>query len=398
MITKKIKVASLLCGTLAIIPLTCTMMSCKTEYKVKCLEDTTKNSSNKFSVEELKTARFLDYVDHYKGFSFRTLKVNGEVYASIVGRYGEHPIGDIIIPEEVEDSYGTRYQVIAIGDRRFTRPCSWGVEKGKPMIKMNKNILFIYDWAFYHVTDKFSILLGTNVIGIGIGAFKGCYNLEAFSFKSNRVEYLGEEAFYGASLLRIPTFHKLKHISDSAFSSVNIFGDNETLNFDDWCELISIGSSAFKSTYLYSVNFSKKIESIGHNAFEDAGLDIIDFKIHDSNLFSIGHEAFKYINCEPDADGIILKLPNSLQVLYDDSFYYGNIKSCKKIITPCSVIESNNYKLTNIQYVIEDYDKKSTLLTRIAQDLIRPMTNDELSDIDPDNVIEYPIKATREAN
>jgi hypothetical protein len=138
-----------------------------------------------------------------------------------------------------------------------------------------------------------TIVLPVGITEIGENAFYGCSELLSAEFSDkNRLEYIGDYAFYGASSLNHISLAKtIKHIGDFAFDGCS---ELSVADIPQGSALGIIGERAFYGTKITELNISQNIIEIGAFAFANLYNLIINFEgLQD--LERVGRYAF--LNC-----------------------------------------------------------------------------------------------------
>ena len=104
--------------------------------------------------------------------------------------YAEEPIGDLVIPGELDG-----YPVIGIGEDAFYRRDSL------TSVTISEGVTRIDGGAFYWCESLASAIIPDSVTSIGEWAFKECYTLTNVTIGSN-VTSIGGFAFFGCESLR----------------------------------------------------------------------------------------------------------------------------------------------------------------------------------------------------
>ncbi len=156
---------------------------------------------------------------------------------------------------------------------------------GEPITKITNG-------AFKNTAIK-TVLLPVGITEIGTEAFSGCLQLTDADFADkNRLEAIGDYAFYGASKLSAISIAKtIKSIGAFAFSDCS---ELSAANIPQSSALETIGERAFFGTSITELNISANIIEIGAFAFANLYNIIFNFEGL-QNLEKVGRYAF--LNC-----------------------------------------------------------------------------------------------------
>ena len=149
------------------------------------------------------------------------------------------------------------------------------------------------DYAFRYCSSMTKVNLSADMAYVGTGAFYGCGKLAYFytsgSSSTNKIETIGDEAFYNCSSLQSLNLYKVKSLGRSAF---------------------------YKCAALKSVSLDKVTAIDEYTFYGCSGLTDLSFGIS-NNLTSIGNHAFE--GCSGSLGSI--SIPNSTTFIGDYAFY-----------------------------------------------------------------------------
>lgn len=157
-------------------------------------------------------------------------------------------------------------------------------------VSLGKNVKHIYADAFYLCRTLSTISIPESVISIGSNCFASCFNLTQISLPDS-IEQIGADAFNDTAYYNNPSKwdDKVLYIGNhlikvsSTLNNVNPFTikegtrsiaggafKNSTLSSIIFADtVVSIGSYAFKSSSVQTVNIPQSLKFIGYGAFDD---------------------------------------------------------------------------------------------------------------------------------
>lgn len=199
-------------------------------------------------------------VEYHHGFSFsETAELDGVISAVQADNYKSN----IVPNNEIWYKSSTNEKLFARENFGTAKIVSHTYINGKGVIKFDKELTEIENYAFYRYNALERVDIPNSVKRIGTEAFHYCRNLKIVLFGSGVTE-VGDCAFKDCNSLidlRLPS--KLTTIGMSAFQGCSsltslVLGDSVT----------TIGSSAFQGCLtLSNLTFGKGVKSIGSYAF-----------------------------------------------------------------------------------------------------------------------------------
>lgn len=162
--------------------------------------------------------------------------------------------------------------------------------------------------------DFTEITIPNTVTEIGNRAFYLCKNLVKININndSSNLEFIGDEAFKGASITSINIPNKIQSIGFSAFETCE---NLTTVNFGSGISLKKIGPHSFSSTKIGQITIPESIEEICSYAFSNTQKIVLSFTPY-SKLEKIGYNSFS-------ASGIkTIKIPASVKTIESGAFQY----------------------------------------------------------------------------
>ncbi len=257
-------------------------------------------------------------LDAFPSFSSTKVEVDGLYYyldhensvAQVTSKPNGYYTGDIVIPTTI-DYNSDSYSVTSIGSSAF----SWCT--GLTSLEIPSNVTSIGTNAFRQCTGLTSVEIPCSVTSIGSSAFFGCSGLNSIDLQ-NGVISIGDYAFTrctGLTSIEIPS--SVTNIDTCAFSGctklavIIVESGNTAYDSRNNCNAIietgsntliagckstvipnsvtSIGTGAFASSALSSIDIPSSVTSIGTGAFASSALTSIDIP---SSVTNIGGSAF----------------------------------------------------------------------------------------------------------
>ena len=239
----------------------------------------------------------------------------------------------------------------------------WNDYRGQiTTVIIGDGVTSISSYAFTNCSELTSVTIPSSVKNIGNSAFYDCSKLATVTFDGeSNLTSIDEYAFCGCSELASFTIPaKVETIGDSAFresgiTSVTIPSSVETIDkmafyycasletvtFDGESNLTSIGSEAFSCCdKLASFTIPAKVGTIGDSAFYGCtNLATVTFD-EESNLTSIGNMAFR------DSGLTSVAIPSSVETIGEMAFYY-----CTNLATVTFDGESNLKSIGNEAFI-----------------------------------------------
>lgn len=240
--------------------------------------------------------------------------------------YTTHPIGDLVIPNNIE--YGNiTYSVTAIGDYTFymcsaltsvTIPnhvtsigrCAFQVCSGLTSLTIPNSVTTINEGAFLECSGLTSVTISNSISSIGRSTFQYCSGLTSVIIPSS-VTTIGFTAFAGCSSLTSVTIpNSVISIGEYAFMDCSSLPSVTIPN-----SVATIGESAFaRCSSLASVIIPNSVTSIGDDAFGNCS-GLISVTLSNS-VTSIG--AYTFYECNNLAS---ITIPNSVTSIGRNAFY-----------------------------------------------------------------------------
>ena len=194
----------------------------------------------------------------------------------------------------------------------------------KPVLKLGKNL-------FANINESVTgeVIIPKNVVYIGDGAFKDCFDLNGLSFEEgSELLVIGQQAFDGCTEMTgdliLP--EKLRLIEEAAFRQCGFCG-NLVLNSN----LVKIGNDAFESCSNFCfgedkiLRLPKNIKELGKSVFESASFEGVEFP-SECLLKSINKCVFKDALGNTDEQHT-LEIPKNVTLICESAFQNCNFKN-----------------------------------------------------------------------
>ena len=207
-----------------------------------------------------------------------------------------------------------------IEDLPVTKVQEGAFKDNKTIVKLTfgSNLSDVGAEAFMNMTNLLELHLSAKTKTFGINVLKGSNKLKTFTLSSEASNELSY--YFGSDINLIPnSLSNIKYPDGATLIDNTLFtnSNNITLELaDDWT---TIDNNQFENTTIKHIIIPKGVTSIGDAAFKNAtNLTTVTFK-EDSQLLSIGSQAFFSIDTLTD-----LYLPESITTIGDNAFFGNN--------------------------------------------------------------------------
>ncbi len=243
------------------------------------------------------------------------------VTLSLVGcRCGEVDIPEPEIPANQIISYTAAEEVsptgsfgLAISEREFTPEGDGGYGRyifAAPVFMVGPS-------TFKNNTNLWTITLPEEIVSLGDYAFRKCTSLRSVTLVGDKVEYLGEELFFGCTSLEgFATGDIVQEIKPSTFegcASLATIGIGESVT--------TLSDDAFGGcSALKEIDLPESVDFIGNNCFKGCSSLAKIYLRRASSVVEVGYKAFE--GCSSELE---IYVPAAMLESYQNDFLWKSL-------------------------------------------------------------------------